>query len=688
MHRRGRFIVVILSTSLFSSLGFGQSVWVGAGDGSSWNDAANWSPASVPNSGSVDVFLDNSTVTGNYTVVLPTSAVRVNRLRIIPTAGDTITVLLPSGNTSTPGFTVGDSSTSNPYDLVIGTGGMFQNSSGSASGEAISFASTSDSLEILDGGRYVHNTYADNSSLLAQLATVSGTGTGIFEYRLPYSGGTFNTPSVTTTYGSLIISDSIAGAGAYYYFHTANPVTIRGDFTINASADQAPVFQGEGATPFTLHGNFTYNGSGYFIGTGTTINFAGSSEQFIGGASYIDLACSVVVDNASGVQMTSDVNEHGSVSLQNGTLNTGVTTTLKIDNGGSINRTSGYLIWNLTITPASGNDSLFFPVGTPNGYTPFTISFPDGAGLTAPDIIEVIAHDSVFPEVTSGSSCLKRFWKVVTGNIAFDGQERISVSYLPVDFNTGVTENDEESLVVGYWTGAQPWVFPTIIARDTGSNHADGGMISVAASLGANETAYVTLGANENALPVELSSLAVTSQGASAILKWGTVTEQDCAGFGIQRQSSGNAEWQDIGYVEAHGTTAERHQYGFNDAGVVSGTYFYRLKQIDRNGNFTYSKSVQVEIGAAPRALWLGTNYPNPFNPATNIDFSVPSDGRATLKVCNMLGQEVATLYDGEAIAGRLVKATFDASRLSSGVYFSRLEFAGRSLVKGMVLLK
>lgn len=97
---------------------------------------------------------------------------------------------------------------------------------------------------------------------------------------------------------------------------------------------------------------------------------------------------------------------------------------------------------------------------------------------------------------------------------------------------------------------------------------------------------------------------------------------------------------------------------------------------------------VHVEAGSAPRFLALGYNYPNPFNPNTSIEFSVLTDERAVLKVYNILGQEVATLFDGVVTAGRVMKVTFDASRLSSGVYFSRLEVGGQSLVKRMMLMK
>ena len=89
-----------------------------------------------------------------------------------------------------------------------------------------------------------------------------------------------------------------------------------------------------------------------------------------------------------------------------------------------------------------------------------------------------------------------------------------------------------------------------------------------------------------------------------------------------------------------------------------------------------------------PTVFALSQNYPNPFNPSTVIQFTVPSNGRAVLKVFNILGQEVATLFDGVATAGEYHQETFDASRLASGIYFSQLEFDGKMQMKKMLLLK
>ena len=89
----------------------------------------------------------------------------------------------------------------------------------------------------------------------------------------------------------------------------------------------------------------------------------------------------------------------------------------------------------------------------------------------------------------------------------------------------------------------------------------------------------------------------------------------------------------------------------------------------------------------APGTYTLAQNYPNPFNPSTKIAFSVPSQGNVTLKVYNMLGQEVATLLNEVRNAG-VHEVAFKGINLSSGVYFYTLtagEFVG---TKKMMLLK
>lgn len=198
-------------------------------------------------------------------------------------------------------------------------------------------------------------------------------------------------------------------------------------------------------------------------------------------------------------------------------------------------------------------------------------------------------------------------------------------------------------------------------------------------------------------LPVQLTAFTAVANRLSAELRWSTATEVNNHGFEIERRTVQRSEvggqisageWARVGFVPGAGTSTSPKEYTFVDAGLEPGRYAYRIKQVDNDGAFTYYSAAEVEIGAAPKAFTLHPNYPNPFNPSTSIEFTIPEDGFATLKVFNLLGQEVATLFEGEAVAGQIYQRTFDASQLPTGVYVSRLTSGGRSLIQKMLLAK
>jgi hypothetical protein len=103
---------------------------------------------------------------------------------------------------------------------------------------------------------------------------------------------------------------------------------------------------------------------------------------------------------------------------------------------------------------------------------------------------------------------------------------------------------------------------------------------------------------------------------------------------------------------------------------------------------FGPSVGVTKQLGSnIPSEYALDQNYPNPFNPTTQINYSVPGKGFVSLKVYNLLGQEVATLFNGVQNAGNYV-ATFDGAEFASGVYLYRLQSGSVSLTKKFVLMK
>ena len=88
-----------------------------------------------------------------------------------------------------------------------------------------------------------------------------------------------------------------------------------------------------------------------------------------------------------------------------------------------------------------------------------------------------------------------------------------------------------------------------------------------------------------------------------------------------------------------------------------------------------------------PVSYQLSQNYPNPFNPTTSIDYDLPLDGKVTLKIYDMLGCEVKTLVDEYQESGKYT-TSFDAGKLSSGIYIYKIVSGSYSAQKKMLLLK
>ncbi|MEO8399818.1 MAG: hypothetical protein ABI550_08410, partial [Ignavibacteriaceae bacterium] len=184
--------------------------------------------------------------------------------------------------------------------------------------------------------------------------------------------------------------------------------------------------------------------------------------------------------------------------------------------------------------------------------------------------------------------------------------------------------------------------------------------------------------------PVELTSFKADVTENKVKLSWTTATEKNNNGFSIERKSRGES-FKQIAFVKGKGTATEKSTYFFEDEKPNAGIYIYRLKQIDYDGSFDFSNEIAVEI-SVPNKFALEQNYPNPFNPSTKIRYSIPTSpsssplvkgvnevGFVTLKVYDIIGNEVATLVNKKQAAGTY-DVEFKAKGLSSGVYFYRLE--------------
>ena len=164
-------------------------------------------------------------------------------------------------------------------------------------------------------------------------------------------------------------------------------------------------------------------------------------------------------------------------------------------------------------------------------------------------------------------------------------------------------------------------------------------------------------------MPVELTTFTGSVINNTVMLKWSTATESNNSGFEIER-NSGSA-WDDIAFIAGKGNSNSVSYYQFTDKSPSGRTVDYRLKQIDNNGSYKYSSVVEVTL--KPTKL-IVNNYPNPFNPSTNIRYTVPFDGRVSLVIYDSLGQKVEELTNGVQQQGAY-ELKWNASLHASGIY-------------------
>ena len=199
-------------------------------------------------------------------------------------------------------------------------------------------------------------------------------------------------------------------------------------------------------------------------------------------------------------------------------------------------------------------------------------------------------------------------------------------------------------------------------------------------------------------LPITLVSFQadIHPQGRGVWLKWTTLNEIDNYGFNVQRRPASDTTFRDLlkGFVTGHGTTAVTHTYSFIDSTVaMAGGYFYRLRQVDLDGAIHYSPTVGVNVptsaiaGEIPTEFKLLQNYPNPFNPSTTVRYGLPQRSTVELTLFNMLGQQVATLVNGEQEAG-YHEVRLNGASLASGVYFYRLKAGSFLETKKLILVR
>lgn len=199
----------------------------------------------------------------------------------------------------------------------------------------------------------------------------------------------------------------------------------------------------------------------------------------------------------------------------------------------------------------------------------------------------------------------------------------------------------------------------------------------------------------DDLIAVELTTFTAQATTGIVTLTWTTATETENLGFHLYRSVVEHGKYAQITkeMILGTGSSDKAHTYSYADHHVEAGkTYYYKLVDVDFNGNMTFHGPISVTVEAIPNKYALAQNYPNPFNPETAIGFALKEAGKVTLKIYNLQGQLVRTLVDEDKPAGSysvMWNGTNERGiKLTSSVYYYTLKVNGFKETKKLLFMK
>jgi len=702
---QGVLIILILLLASFNAKA--TAVWTNGGLNGIWSDGTNWSggtgsggiPGSsdavlIPNSAAGDPILDAGDVAASITIE------SAHTLTVDP-SGYSLTV---SGNIvgagtldlsnygSTAAITVGGNITVGA--LILGTttvnvGGNFQPGT-LTPGTTSTVLLNGSSLQNI-GANTFHSLVVNNSGTGTNVATlvgditvtgnISGTGTlSAGSNNLTVVGNitgiTYNAGSGTTTLtGNLGISTLISGTSTFVLIGTnrqlQNAFTFYNleidntgtseqffdDQTINGVLSGTGTLDG-GSITVTAKGDITINA---ITPNATKYYLSGTSAQSITkGYTFYELH----MNNNAGATLTGgDVTVSHILSLDAGILTlgsynlnvstpvTGLTGTPSATSYIQTNGT-GVLKWS------ASTSGTVFPVGDAS-YNPIMIRPQSTADFYSVQAIDGVTDGSNNPVAINA---VNMTWTVKPTSTSSQG-----VVVTPQWTNSNPNQelsgfnNASSSDHVSYRTSLfSPWT-PTTPGTPTNSSPIftlasgnPGGVSDITMITSGTPTYYIGVGEGAP-LPVTLMSFNARYDAGLVNLDWHTASEINNAYFDIERSTDG-ATWMAIGRVTGHGNSQVINDYSAIDnlAGVIpSGSIYYRLKQVDFNGQFEYSLIISINFPGQDVSVKA---YPNPTTDMLSIDWMSADNSATILKVTNIQGVTVHTeTINGEGMVHRQI---------------------------------
>ncbi len=450
-------------------------------------------------------------------------------------------------------------------------------------------------------------------------------------------------------------------------------ITINGNFIVASSGNHTVTL----CTTSAATGNHTFNFLGDFMNNqnmplnfnaATVYSFNGNNGQTISTVATYETFTNLTINDPSGITLSSPINVSGILNLSNGIINANDTTdvlllksTASCPVGGSVNSYVNGPVAKI------GNSPFEFPVGASGRFMPLAISAPatNTDTITVDYIFDVPVNSmSVAAPLTNVSSLeywyitqsvatdtvsLTLYWQ--TGNLSgiyyYDSTLRVA------NYNGGLWHNLGNTAVSGIFPGAGSVTSATEV---TGMN---------------GQFTFGNSNNNTNPLPISLSSFTANymTENNSVLTEWTVESQLNNKEFVIEKTQDGT-NYTEVARTPGAGTTAMPQSYSAYDYSPSEGISYYRLKQIDVDGNSSEFTPVPVYINTKQYSTI--TLYPNPVNDLANLNY-ISEDGEPiTICITDMTGRTLCCKTYSDVKKGEN-NFLINTSGLISGVYFMKI---------------
>jgi hypothetical protein len=496
-------------------------------------------------------------------------------------------------------------------------------------------------------------------------------------------------------------------SGASITIEAAGDLTVNGNFVNdgnsivetngkiniigNLSNNAIGIFEIELDGEMQINGDFTNDGNS-IIGAGN-VKLQGTNTQTFSGLSNIEIGKLITAGSANGIalSMESDIHVLSELNLQNNTgkidLNNHILTLGEIGNNGVLTGggASNYIISQtgasqfIRYATTAAPTTYLFPLGDATGYTPISVTMNNGASVGSNTRLQSSMTTNAHPNLGSSSNYISRYWTVEPLNLT--GIPSYGVEYIYKDADVTGVEAQLKPYKYGTNSG---W----IAAIGSGASYEQGtGVVNPGTNTitwtGLSSFSDFTGNGNGTPLPISLLEFNAVPLVEAVELTWVTATETNNDYFTLERAKDG-INFEVIHIEDGAGNSNQILNYSWVDNNPFDGYNYYRLKQTDFDGNFTYSivRVVNFSKPVSTNSNWVNV-YPNPItNGLVFLNFGEINSDEVNVLLYNSTGQIV---WESKVSAESNKTSELKIYGLSNGLYY--LQIQNENLIEKMKIL-